>query len=141
MNAFDDFQREISALHAPELIDLNLTLAQVKAIYVVATAGPLRMVDLATRMGVAPSTLSGLADRLVQLGLLERFDDPANRRQVLVRATPTATEQIQAISELNQESMRLLLMRLHTIEEIETIERAIRLMTAAASEMTTENNT
>lgn len=141
MNAFDDFQREISALHAPELIDLNLTLAQVKAIYVVATAGPLRMVDLATRMGVAPSTLSGLADRLVQLGLLERFDDPANRRQVLVRATPTATEQIQAMSELNQESMRLLLMRLHTIEEIETIERAIRLMTAAASEMTTENNT
>ena len=140
MNAFDDFQREISALHAPELIDLNLTLAQVKAIYVVATAGPLRMSDLATRMGVAPSTLSGLADRLVQLGLLERFDDPANRRQVLVRATPTATEQIQAMSELNQESMRLLLMRLHTIEEIETIERAIRLMTAAASEMTTENN-
>jgi hypothetical protein len=37
--------------------------------------------------------------------------------------------------------MRLLLKRLHTVEEIETIERAIRLMTAAASEMTTENNT
>ncbi len=141
MHALEDFQREMSALHAPELVDLNLTLAQVKAIYLVATAGPLRMSDLATRMGVAPSTLSGLADRLVQLGLLERFDDPASRRQVLVRATPAATEQIQAMSELNQESMRRLLVRLHTVEEIETIERAIRLMTAAASEMTMENNT
>ena len=45
------------------------------------------------------------------------------------------------MSELNRESMRLLLVRLHTVEEIETIERAIRLMTAAASEMTMENNT
>jgi hypothetical protein len=58
-----------------------------------------------------------------------------------VQATPAAAEHIQAMSELNQESMRLLLKRLHTVEEIETIERAIRLMTAAASEMTTENNT
>ena len=140
MDAFEAFQREMSVLHAPELVDLSLTLAQLKAIYLVATAGPLRMCDLAARMGVAPSTPSGLVDRLVQLGLLDRFEDPANRRQVLVRATRTAIEQIQAMSELNQESMRRA-PHLQTVEEIETIERAIRLMTAAASEMSTENNT
>jgi DNA-binding MarR family transcriptional regulator len=131
----------MSALHAPELVHLDLTLAQLKVLYLVVAGGPLRMSDLASRVGAAPSTVSGLAERLVQLGLLERFVDPANRRQVFVQATPAAAEHIQAMSELNQESMRLLLKRLHTVEEIETIERAIRLMTAAASEMTTENNT
>ena len=140
MGAFDDFQREISALHAPELIELSLTLAQLKAIYLVAASGPTRMTDLATRMGTAPSTTSGLVDRLVQLDLLDRFEDPSNRRQVLVRATPTAMEQIQAMSELNRDRLRMLLSRLESIEDIETIERAIRLMTAAASEMPTETN-
>jgi DNA-binding MarR family transcriptional regulator len=138
MHAFEDFQREISALHAPELAELSLTLGQLKAIYVVATAGPMRMSDLAARMGSAPSTASGLVDRLVQLGLFDRAEDPDNRRQVLVRATPTAIEQVQAMSELNRDRLRLLLTRLKTIEDIETIERAIRLMSAAASQMTTE---
>jgi DNA-binding MarR family transcriptional regulator len=138
MHAFEDFQREISALHAPELTELSLTLGQLKAIYVVATAGPMRMSDLAAQLGTAPSTASGLVDRLVQLGLLERHEDPASRRQVLVRATPTAAEKVQAMSELNRDRLRLLLGRLKTIEDIETIERAIRLMSKAAGEMATE---
>ena len=138
MEAFDAFQHEMSALHAPELAELSLTLAQLKAIYLVATAGPTRMSDLAARLGTAPSTVSGLVDRLVQLGLIDRSEDPADRRQVLVRATPTAVEQVQAMSELSRDRMRLMLTRLHTTEEIETIERALRLMTAAASEMSTE---
>ena len=138
MQAFDAFQHEMSALHAPELAELSLTLAQLKAIYLVATAGPTRMSDLAARLGTAPSTVSGLVDRLVQLGLIDRSEDPADRRQVLVRATPTAVEQVQAMSELSRDRMRLMLTRLHTTEEIETIERALRLMTAAASEMSTE---
>jgi DNA-binding MarR family transcriptional regulator len=140
MAAFDDFQREISALHAPEIADLSLTLAQLKAIYLVATGGPIRMGDLAEQMRTAPSTASGLVDRLVQLGLLDRFEDPANRRQVLVRATPTATQQVQAMSELNRDRLRQLLSHMKTTDEIETIERALRLMTAAASEMSTEIN-
>lgn len=139
MDAFDDFQHELSALHAPELTELSLTLAQLKAIYLVASAGPTRITDLASLMGTAPSTTSGLVDRLVQLGLLDRFEDPTNRRQVLVRATPTALEQIQAMSELNRDRLRTLLNHLYAVEDIETIERAIRLMTAAASEMTREN--
>ena len=139
MGAFDDFQHELSALHAPELTELSLTLAQLKAIYLVASAGPTRITDLAGQMGTVPSTTSGLVDRLVQLGLLDRFEDPTNRRQVLVRATPTALEQIQAMSELNRDRLRTLLNHLYAVEDIETIERAIRLMTAAASEMTREN--
>ena len=138
MEAFEAFQREMSILHAPEFADVSLTLAQLKAIYLVATVGPMRMSDLAGQLGMAPSTASGLVDRLVQMGLLDRSEDPANRRQVLVRATRPALDQVQAMSELNRDRMRQMLMHLHTVEEIETVERALRLMTGAATEMSTE---
>ena len=105
-----------------------------KAIYLVASTGPLRMSDLAARMGTAPSTASGLVDRLVQLGLLERSEDPANRRQVLVRATPAAHEELDAMNELNRDRLRQLLGRLGDADAIETIERAFVLMTAAAQD-------
>ena len=140
MVALDAFQREIAALHAPELTELTLTLAQVKAIYLVASTGPMRMSDLAAQMGTAASTASGLVDRLVQMGLLDRSEDPANRRQVLVRATPAALDQLQAMNELNRDRLRQLLGRLNDPNDIETIERAFVLMTAAARDLSKETN-
>lgn len=138
--AFDDFQRVIAVHHAPELTELSLTLAQVKAIYLVASAGPMRMSDLAARMGSAPSTASGLVDRLVQLGLLDRSADPTSRRQVLVRATRAAHEQLDAMNELNRDRLRQLLGRLADADAIETIERAFVLMTAAAHDLSKETD-
>ena len=136
----DAFQREIAVLHAPELTELTLTFAQVKAIYLIASTGPMRMGDLAARMGTAASTASGLVDRLVHLGLLERSEDPANRRQVLVRATPAALDQLDALNELNRDRLRQLLGRLPDPDDIQTIERAFVLMTAAARDLSKETD-
>ena len=140
LDALDAFQHEIFALHAPELTELTLTLAQLKATYLVAGTGPMRMSDLAARMGTAASTASGLVDRLVQLGLLERSADPANRRQVLVRATPAALEQLNAMNELNRDRLRQLIGRLPDPHDIQTIERAFVLMTAAARDLAKETD-
>ena len=98
------------------------------------------MSDLAASMGTAASTASGLVDRLVQLGLLTRSEDPANRRQVLVRATPAAIDQLRAMNELNRDRIRQLLGRLPEPDDIETIERAFVLMTAAARDLTKETD-
>jgi DNA-binding MarR family transcriptional regulator len=138
--ALDAFQREIAVLHAPDLTELTLTLAQLKATYLVASTGPMRMSDLAAQMGTAASTASGLVDRLVHLGLLERSEDPANRRQVLVRATPAALDQLDAMNELNRERLRQLLGRLPDPDDIQTIERAFVLMTAAARDLSKETD-
>jgi DNA-binding MarR family transcriptional regulator len=140
LDALDAFQRVIAAQHAPELTELTLTLAQVKAIYLVASTGPMRMGDLAARMGTAASTASGLVDRLVQMGLLDRAEDPANRRQVIVRATPAAHEQLDAMNELNRNRLRQLLNRIPDPDDIETIERAFVLMTAAARDLSKETD-
>jgi DNA-binding MarR family transcriptional regulator len=133
MEAYDVFHRQMLALHAPELLELNLTLAQLKAVYLVVATGPIRMSALAVQLGTAISTTSGVVDRLVHAGVLARSEDPADRRQVLVAATPTAVRQLEEVSELGRDRMRELLDRLPTINDIETVERAVRLLADAAA--------
>jgi DNA-binding MarR family transcriptional regulator len=46
------------------------------------------MSELASRLGVGVSAATGLVDRLVERGVLERDSDPADRRVVRVRMSP-----------------------------------------------------
>jgi DNA-binding MarR family transcriptional regulator len=138
MEAYEVFHRRMVAVHTPEVVDVSLTLAQLKVIYVVAAAGPLSMGALSEHLGTALSTTSGTVDRLVRRGLLERHEDPSDRRQVLVRATPTALEQVEQMSELGRSRMRDLLGRLPSDADVETIERAIRILSDAVADLTKE---
>ena len=138
MVAYEVFHQRMVAVNTPEVVDVSLTLAQLKAIYVVAAAGPLSMGALSEHLGTALSTTSGTVDRLVRRGLLERHEDPSDRRQVFVRATPTALEQIEQMSELGRARMRELLGRLPADADVETIERAIRILSDAVADLTKE---
>ncbi len=133
LDAFDRFHERIVALHAPAIAELSLTVAQLKAVYLTAAAGPLRMGALSTRLGTALSTTSGVVDRLVQMGLIERAEDSADRRQVLVHATGKAVALLEDMSELGRGRMRELLMQIDDPNDIHTVERAVRLLTAAAA--------
>jgi DNA-binding MarR family transcriptional regulator len=132
ITAYDRFHACISRLHAPHVVELSLTLAQLKALYLVASSGPIRMSELAERLGTAASTTSGVVDGLVQLNLLERVEDPADRRQVLVRATPAAAERLEDFSELGHRRIRELLAKIQSPDDLVTIERAIGLLADAA---------
>ncbi len=135
MDAFDRFHERITVLHAPEVVELSLTLAQLKAVYLVASAGPIHVGALAVRLGTAVSTTSEVVDRLVGMDLLERSEDPVDRRQVLVTATPTALAQLEDLSELGRGRMRELLLRIPTSDDIAIVERAICLLADAAGDM------
>ena len=137
--AFDRFHQRMASLHAPEVAELNLTLAQLKATYLVAAAGSIRMGALAVQLGTALSTTSGVVERLVQLGLLERLEDPSDRRQVLVRTTPEALQQLENMSELGRGRFRELLLRLSTTDEIDLVKHVITLLADAAAELHEES--
>lgn len=139
MEAYERFHQQMVALNTPDLVDMSLTLAQLKAIYVVAAAGSLSMGALSERLGTALSTTSGTVDRLVRRGLLARAEDPADRRQVIVRATDDALEQIEHLSELGRARMRDLLLRLPSDADVKTIERAISLLTDAVGDSTEDH--
>lgn len=132
MAAYERFHAWISRLHVPHFLELSLTLAQLKTLYLVSAAGPMRMSEVAERLGTAPSTTSGVVDGLAQLGLLEREEDPADRRQVVVRATDKAHATLEDFHDLGRTRLIALLARIEREDDLITIERAIDLLADAA---------
>jgi DNA-binding MarR family transcriptional regulator len=130
MQAFEDFEHRLMAVHAPEFTAVDLTMAQAKLLYVVTAAGDLSMSEIALRLGVTISTASGAVDHLVSVGLLNRVDDPSNRRQVLVSVTPFGLETLERLRELSSRQLRALF-DLVGDEDLAVIERAIRILTQA----------
>jgi DNA-binding MarR family transcriptional regulator len=63
------------------------TIAQYRALVVLASRGPRRMVDVAEALDVAPSTAGRMCDRLVRKGLVRRHRARGDRRAVLVWVT------------------------------------------------------
>ena len=76
--------------HAPEFLEIDITMPQAKLLYLLGASGDLHMSDIVARLGVSLSTVSGLVDRVVDHGLATRREDRADRRQVVVALTPRA---------------------------------------------------
>lgn len=113
--------------HAPDFTEVGITMAQARVLYVVMAAGELRMSELAARLGIGSSSASGLADRLVELRLLVRHDDPADRRQVVVTTTPEAIALMERFRELNQRQLRELLTSLDP-DELDIVDRSLEVL-------------
>ena len=132
LTAYQAFESRLMAVHAPEFTAVDLTMAQAKLLYVVTATGDLSMSEIAQRLGVTISTASGAVDHLVSIGLLNRIDDPANRRQVQVSVTPYGRQTLEAMRELNIRQLRALL-DLVGDADLKVVERAIRILTDAIS--------
>ena len=78
VGVFDGLMHRLMATHAPELNTFEMTMSQTKAMYLVLASGPMRMSELAHRLGVTNSTATGQVDRVVELGSLARPEDPAD---------------------------------------------------------------
>ena len=65
----------------------SMTATQRLALFEVTDAGPLRLNDLAHRLGVSAPTASRAVDALVDLGYVERSVDEADRRALQIEAT------------------------------------------------------
>jgi len=67
--------------------ELDLTYPQRIALMVLDGDGPMPISDLATAMGSANSTISGVVDRLERLGLAKRIRSEQDRRKIYVTVT------------------------------------------------------
>jgi DNA-binding MarR family transcriptional regulator len=65
----------------------DTSIAQYRALVVLASRGPQRMVDLAGALDVTPSTAGRMCDRLVRKSLVRRHRARADRRVILVSIT------------------------------------------------------
>jgi DNA-binding MarR family transcriptional regulator len=60
---------------------------QVRVLVITASRGPISLGELAEAASLTPSTASRLCDRMVARGLLDRSDDPTNRRALNLTLT------------------------------------------------------
>ena len=106
---YEALMHRMAGSHAPEFLEIAITMPQAKVLYLLGAAGDLHMSELVARLGVSLSTVSGLVERVVEAGLASRHDDPADRRQVVVGLTPAGSAFIDRFRELNARQMRELL--------------------------------
>jgi DNA-binding MarR family transcriptional regulator len=69
-------------------MDLQLTLPQFKMLVVISKAESSTVGCIAEHLGVGEPTASYLVERLVQAELIERTEDPSDRRRARIRLSP-----------------------------------------------------
>ena len=110
-------------------MEIDLTIAQLRTLFVLAEEGPLVIGHIAQRLGIGLSTGGHLVDRLVQAGLAERTEDVEDRRRTLARLTPKGEDlyarlinhplQMQSlIQKLNDSDMAALLQGLQALNSL-----------------------
>jgi DNA-binding MarR family transcriptional regulator len=76
----------------PNWMDLDLTVSQVRAIYLLAYHETLTISETARLLGMGKPAASILVQQLVEQELVERSEDPRDRRRVQVRLTGRGME-------------------------------------------------
>jgi DNA-binding MarR family transcriptional regulator len=85
--------------------DAEVTLPQFRALVVLASRGPQRVVDVSGELGVDPSTGTRLCDRLVRKGLVRRQRSTTDRRVVRVALTPAGRSLVDQVTVRRREEL------------------------------------
>lgn len=98
----EDIFRAIKINAPPEWLTSDLTVAQLRVLLVLYTEGPSRMSSIASSLGIAVSTATGIVDNLVRKGLVMRGTDPEDRRLVICTLSSQGKETINRLWAMGQ---------------------------------------
>jgi DNA-binding MarR family transcriptional regulator len=127
--------RALVAVAARSLADLDIevTLPQFRALTVLAYRGPQRGSDIATELGVNPSTGTRMVDRLVRKGLVHRERPAVNRREVRLSLTPAGRDLVREVTRRRRVQLRRLIGAM-PVATYPSVTDALREVSAAAGE-------
>ena len=103
-------QRSISravAASAPSVwMELDLSMAQLKTLMTLYNGGAASIGQIAECLNIGQPTASHLVDRLVQTQLVQRTEDPLDRRRTLAQLSPGGEELAERINQVRFGTMR-----------------------------------
>ena len=85
-------------------LDSELTFPQVKTIMATHEREAVTIKNLSQMLGISSPSASTMVDRLVEMGILTREQDPEDRRRVVVQVSPKAQEDIREMEKALLES-------------------------------------
>jgi DNA-binding MarR family transcriptional regulator len=109
--------------------EFDITLAQMRAMGAIGSQGACTMGELAARLGISLSAATGLTDRMVQQGMIERKPDPEDRRIVRVEISKFGRRAHAAMHKEKQRLMAAALERV-TRPELERMAESLALLRA-----------
>ena len=122
-------QRHMRARRSSAWLDLDLTRQQAKTLHFLSR-GHRRMSEIAGRLNVEMPSATSMIDRLVAKGLVERGQDPADRRAVVCSLTQEGVEIVERFSAIRAARTESLAAVLST-EELEIVVPALEILADA----------
>ena len=119
---------------------LGLTMTQLRLLFLLRPADGLSAGALADQLGVTPSTLTRIMDRLVHHDLVRRENDCNDRRLVRHHLTAEARRMIGEMERFGRARMDRILARLGPVE-LERVVLALRDLSAAMEATEAEEKT
>ncbi len=105
----------------------NLSMAQINTLFRIHHKGACSVSDLSEELGVTSAAVSQLLERLVQQGLIERAEDPLDRRNKRIVLTEAGHRLVQQSIQARQNWMDALVERLTPAEQAQ-VETALQLL-------------
>jgi DNA-binding MarR family transcriptional regulator len=112
-------------------IDSGLTLTQLKSLFLIANKGSTNFRKLAQALGVTPSNVTGIVDRLVEQGLVSRTQNPEDRREMTLQATDKGKALVSNIKETGIKRMTQILSLL-SLRELSSLVQGLSAFIKAA---------
>jgi DNA-binding MarR family transcriptional regulator len=121
----------LQELKVPTWVRLDLTMAQFRALVVVNHRRGITVGELGCQLTIGQSAASLLADHLVRRGLVERTEDPADRRRALLGCSPAGEALLAELRQVSQKNLKEWLGLLND-DELEGVARGLRVLSQAA---------
>ncbi len=123
--------RTLGAYAASALLNSGLTITQLKSLFLITKMGSTNFRKLAEALGVTPSNVTGIIDRLVEQGLVSREENPEDRRVVTLQATDKGRTLVSSLRESGISHMTQILTFL-SVEELSSLSRGLSAFIRAA---------
>jgi DNA-binding MarR family transcriptional regulator len=124
--------RTLWRMTAVDWLGLDLTMAQLKALFALAGGEPMTVGALGQMLQIQLPAASHAAKGLVHLGLARRLKDPNDRRCTYIQLTPYAEDLADKLREGRREAFRSLLVELAD-EDLAAALRGMQAIAAAAA--------
>ena len=116
-------------------IQLELTMAQLKGLFVLSD-NAMTIGQVAEALHTGKPAASILVDRLVQLGFVERLEDPLDRRRTIARLTPVGDELAARLQQGGRQRLNEALDRLSEMD-LAALAQGLRSLAAAIADVGT----
>jgi len=113
----------------------KLSGPRVGVLFIVHESGAIRMGDLATKLMVAPRTVTDVVDGLERDGFLRRVPDPTDRRAMLIELMPSIKENFGKIAAVRKQFVEEMFSVLAPDERTEFIRLLIKLQKGPLSKL------